>query len=38
MSLDAAAMSATTLIAPTVGGVLYNVIQPEGVYFLIAVC
>jgi MFS family permease len=38
MSLDAAAMSATTLIAPTIGGLLYNVINPEGVYFLIAVC
>ena len=38
MSLDAAAMSATTLIAPTIGGGLYNIINPEGVYFLIAVC
>jgi len=38
MSLDAAAMAATTLIAPTIGGGLYNIIQPEGVYFLIAVC
>ena len=36
MSLDAAAMSVTTLIAPAVGGVLYNVIGPEGVYFLVA--
>lgn len=36
MSLDAAAMSTTTLIAPAVGGVLYNVIGPEGVYFLVA--
>ncbi len=36
MSLDAAAMSMTTLIAPSVGGVLYNVIGPEGVYFLIS--
>ena len=36
MSLDAAAMSMTTLIAPSVGGVLYNVIGPEGVYFLVA--
>ncbi len=36
MSLDAAAMSMTTLIAPSVGGVLYSVIGPEGVYFLIA--
>ena len=36
MSLDAAAMSLTTLIAPSVGGVLYNVIGPEGVYFIVA--
>ena len=36
MSLDAAAMSVTTLIAPSVGGVLYSVIGPEGVYFLVA--
>ena len=36
ISLDAAAMSATTLIAPTIGGVLYNVIGPDGVYYLIA--
>ena len=36
MSLDAAAMSITTLLAPAVGGVLYNVIGPEGVYFLVA--
>lgn len=36
MSIDAAAMSTTTLIAPSVGGVLYNVIGPEGVYFLVA--
>ena len=38
MSLDAAAMSGTTLIAPAVAGVLYNVIGPDGVYFLIAGC
>ena len=38
MSLDAAAMSSTTLIAPAVAGVLYNIIGPEGVYFLIAGC
>ena len=37
-SLDAAAMSVTTLLAPAVGGGLYNVIGPEGVYFLIAGC
>ena len=38
MSLDAAAMSVTTLLAPAVGGGLYNVIGPDGVYFLIAGC
>lgn len=38
MSLDAAAMSATTLIAPTIGGGLYNVIGPDGVYYLVAGC
>ena len=38
MSLDAAAMSSTTLIAPAVAGVLYNIIGPDGVYFLIAGC
>ena len=38
MSLDAAAMSMTTLLAPTIGGGLYNVIGPDGVYFLIAGC
>ncbi len=38
MSLDAAAMSATTLIAPAIGGGLYNVIGPEGVYYLISGC
>ena len=36
MSLDAAAMSVTTLFAPSAAGVLYNVIGPDGVYFLIA--
>lgn len=38
MSLDAAAMSSTTLIAPAIGGVLYNVIGPDGVYHLISGC
>ena len=38
MSLDAAAMSVTTLLAPAVGGGLYNLIGPDGVYFLIAGC
>mgnify|MGYP003312963163 FL=1 len=37
-SLDAAAMSATTLISPAIGGGLYNVIGPEGVYVLISLC
>ncbi len=38
LSLDAAAMSVTTLLAPMIGGGLYNVIGPDGVYFLIAGC
>jgi MFS family permease len=38
LSLDAAAMSATTLISPAVAGGLYNIIGPEGVYILIAIC
>ena len=38
MSLDAAAMSATMLVAPAIGGVLYNVIGPDGVYYLITGC
>ncbi len=38
MSLDAGAMSVTTLLAPMFGGGLYNVIGPDGVYFLIAGC
>ena len=37
-SLDAAAMSVTTLFAPAAGGGLYNLMGPEGVYFLIAGC
>ena len=35
MALDAAAMSATTLISPAVAGGLYTVIGPDGVYYLI---
>ena len=38
LSLDAAAMSATTLIAPAIGGGLYNIIGPDGVYYLITGC
>ena len=38
MSLDAAAMSATMLVAPAIGGGLYNVIGPDGVYYLITGC
>ena len=36
MALNAAAMSVTTLIAPTVAGTLYAWIGPAGVYYLIA--
>jgi len=35
MALDAAAMSATTLVAPAIAGTLYAIIGPEGVYYLI---
>ena len=38
ISLDAAAMSATTLVAPAIAGGLYNVIGPDGVYYLIVAC
>lgn len=38
MSLDAAGMSATTLLSPAIGGGLYNVIGPDGVYYLIVGC
>ena len=36
MALDAMAMSATTLLAPAVAGYLYNIIQPDGVYYMVA--
>ena len=36
MALDAAAMSVTTLIAPTVAGTLYATAGPDVVYYLIA--
>ena len=39
VSLDAMGMSSTTLIAPTIAGVLYVVIGPEGLYYTIgALC
>ncbi len=38
ISLEAAAMSATTLVAPAIGGGLYNIIGPDGVYYLIVGC
>ena len=36
MALDAMGMSATTLLAPAVAGFLYNAIQPDGVYYVVA--
>ena len=36
VAMSTAAMSATTLVAPAVAGVLYATIGPEGVYFVIA--
>ena len=35
MALSAAGMSASTLVAPAIAGVLYTVIGPDGVYFVI---
>ena len=36
MSLNSAAMSLTAMVAPAVGGVLYAVFGPEGVYIAVA--
>ena len=36
VALSAAGMSVTTLVAPAIGGVLYAVVGPEGVYFVIS--
>ena len=36
MALNGAGMSATILLAPAVGGLLYVVIGPQGVYFVVA--
>ncbi|MEE8364112.1 MAG: MFS transporter [Dehalococcoidia bacterium] len=36
MALNAAAISFTTLVAPAIGGILYGLTGPEGVYFLVA--
>ena len=36
MALDAMGMSVTTLMAPAVAGFLYNAIQPDGVYYVVA--
>ncbi|MBT3941373.1 MAG: MFS transporter [Chloroflexi bacterium] len=36
MSLNSAAMSFTAMAAPAVGGILYAVIGPDGVYFVVA--
>ncbi|MBT4514702.1 MAG: MFS transporter, partial [Chloroflexi bacterium] len=36
ISLNAAAMSLTTMVAPAIGGVLYGFIGPEGVYLTVA--
>lgn len=36
LALSAAAMSGTTLIAPAIGGSLYSLIGPAGVYYCIA--
>ncbi len=36
VSLNSAAMSITTMVAPAIGGVLYSVIGPDGVYLVVA--
>jgi MFS family permease len=36
VSLNSAAMSLTTMVAPAIGGVLYGFIGPEGVYLVVA--
>lgn len=36
VSLNSAAMSMTTMVAPAVAGVLYSLIGPEGVYLIVA--
>lgn len=37
MALNATAMTLMSIAAPAVGGVLYELIQPEGVYFVVTV-
>ena len=37
MALNTTAMSLMSIAAPAVGGVLYELIQPEGVYFVVTV-
>ncbi len=37
MALNATAMTMMSIAAPAVGGVLYEMIQPEGVYFVVTV-
>ncbi len=36
MALNAAGMSATTLLAPTAAGILYVVIEPDGLHYVIS--
>lgn len=36
VSLNSAAMSLTTMVAPAIGGVLYGFVGPEGVYLVVA--
>ena len=35
MALDAMGMSVTTLMAPAIAGLLYNAINPDGVYYVV---
>ena len=37
MALNATAMSAMSIASPAIGGILYEIIEPEGVYFTVTV-
>ena len=35
LALNATAMSAMSIVSPAIGGILYQIIEPEGVYFVV---
>ncbi len=37
LALNATAMSAMSIVSPAIGGILYEIIEPEGVYFVVTV-